>query len=162
MIEILEIPIEEVESLLMRVGFGHFGCSLEGQPYVVPINYAYDKQYLYIYTTAGLKTEILKRNPLVCLQVEEFEETGTWRSVVVTGEATPIHDRAEREKAVELIRSSNPTLLPALAIKWTDNWIRENIEVVYRIKILTASGRSGSEVSRAAASARPAGIPAPL
>jgi hypothetical protein len=155
MMEILELPKDEIDALLGRVGYGHFACSWEDQPYVVPINYAYDKPLIYIYTTAGLKSEILKHNPRVCLQVEEVHEDGNWKSVVVTGEAEVIEDRIEREKAVNFVRNSNPRLLPALAIKWTDNWIRENKEVVYKVKILTITGLSGSEVYRAAAAAQP-------
>jgi hypothetical protein len=75
--------------------------------------------------------------------------------VVVTGEAHQIVDRAEREKAVDLVRSSNPTLLPALAIKWANDWIRKNVEVMYRVKILTAAGRFTSDINVASASARP-------
>ena len=156
MMEILEMSEGEVDALLGRVGYGHFACSWENQPYVVPINYAYDKPLIYIYTTAGLKSEILKHNPLVCLQVEEVREEGGWKSVVVTGEAVVIEDRLEREKAVNFVRSANPRLLPALAIKWTNNWIRENKEVVYKVKVLTVTGLSGSEVYRAAAAAQPA------
>lgn len=156
MIEILEMSNNEVDALLGRVGYGHFACAWEDQPYVVPINYGYDKQAIYIYTTAGLKSEIIKHNPLVCLQVEDVQEDGSWQSVVVTGEAEVIEDRGERERAVNIVRSSNPRLSNALAIKWTNNWIRENKEVVYKVKVLTITGLSGSEIYRAVAAARPA------
>jgi nitroimidazol reductase NimA-like FMN-containing flavoprotein (pyridoxamine 5'-phosphate oxidase superfamily) len=156
MIEILEMSKIEVEDALSRIGFGHFACAWEGQPYVVPINYAYASPYIFVYTTAGLKTEIIKHNPLICLQVEEFLPDGQWRSVVVTGKAEQVIDPAAREKAVETVRSSNPTLLPAIAKKWTKNWVRENVEVVYKVNILTMSGLASSEVQIAAASVRPA------
>lgn len=154
MIEILEMPEKEVVDVLARMNYGHFACSWNDQPYVVPLNYVYDQPHILIYTTAGLKTEILKRNPLVCLQVEEIGETN-WRSVVVTGSAEQIVDREEREKAVNLIRSTNPSLLPALALKWRNDWLRKNVEMVYRIKIHTMTGLASSEIHMAAASARP-------
>lgn len=160
MLEILEMSAEESEDLLGRSCYGHFACAREGQPYVVPINYAFAKPDIYIYTTAGLKSEIIKQNPLVCLQVEERDEEGLWKSVVVTGEAIAITDPVEREKAVALIKAVNPPLLPALAIRWTNNWIRENVELVYRVSISSMSGLQSSEVRRAAASARPTPSPA--
>lgn len=109
-----------------------------------------------MYTTAGLKSGIIRDNPRICLQVEELFETGAWQSVVVTGEAMEIVDPTQRERAVDLIRHSNPTLLPALAIKWSNDWIRKNVEVVYRIKIDLATGRMTSEVRIAAAGVQPA------
>ena len=154
MIEILEMQEKEVEEVLARVNYGHFGCSLNDQPYVVPINYAYEQPYIFIYTTAGLKSEILKENPLICLQVEEFDDNG-WRSVVVTGTAEPIVDSEEREKAVTIIRSTNPSLLPALALKWKNDWVRKNVEMVYRIEITKKTGLQSSEIQMAAASAHP-------
>lgn len=146
----------EVRELLKRVGYGHLACSRDDQPYVVPINYVFDGNEIFIYTTAGLKTDVIKSNPKICLQVEELlPEEGAWRSAVVMGEAYEIVERAERERAVELVRASNPTLLPALAIKWANDWMKKNVEVVYRVKINSLAGRFTSDIKMAAASARP-------
>ena len=156
MIEILEMRDGEVHELLKRVGYGHLACSRDDQPYVVPINYVFDGNEIFIYTTAGLKTDVIKSNPKICLQVEELlPDEGAWRSAVVVGEAYEIVDRSEREKAVELVRASNPTLLPALAIKWSNDWMKKNVEVVYKVKIISLAGRFTSHIKMAAASARP-------
>jgi nitroimidazol reductase NimA-like FMN-containing flavoprotein (pyridoxamine 5'-phosphate oxidase superfamily) len=61
----------EMHALLMSGNFGHLGCALEGRPYVVPMNYAYDGKELYFFTTEGMKTSFISVNPQVCLQVEE-------------------------------------------------------------------------------------------
>ena len=159
MIEILEMRVSEIDDLLSRMNFGHLGCSRDDQPYVVPIHFAYAQPYVYIYTTEGMKSEIIASNPNVCLQVEEFPEDGGWRSVMVTGSAEKIVNPVEREKAVDLIRAFNPELLPALAIKWSNDWIRKNVEVVYRIKVLRSSGRFTADVRMAAAAANPAAQP---
>ena len=156
MIEILEMRDAEVHELLKRVGYGHLACSRDDQPYVVPINYVFDGNEIFIYTTAGQKTDVIKSNPKICLQVEELlPDEGAWRSAVVMGEAYEIVDRSEREKAVELVRTSNPTLLPALAIKWSNDWMKKNVEVVYKVKIISLAGRFTSDIKMAAASARP-------
>ena len=121
----------------------------------MPIHYVYDKLKIYIYTTDGKKTDIIRDNPQVCLQVEEVIDNGDWRSVIVNGEAKQVTDREEREKAVKLIRSVNPTLTPAISIRWMDHWVRENIEVVYRIRPDTITGRSSVKVKISAAFAQP-------
>ena len=156
MIEILEMRDGEIHELLKRVGYGHLACSRYDQPYVVPIYYVFDGTDIFIYTPAGLKSEVIKSNPKICLQVEELlPDEGAWRSAVVIGEAYEIVDRVEREKAVELVRASNPTLLPALAIKWANDWMKKNVEVVYRVKIISLTGRFTSDIQIATASAQP-------
>lgn len=153
MIEILEMSNSEVDDLLTRTRYGHLACSQSDQPYVVPIYYVYDKPDIYIYTTAGLKSEIISANPKVCLQAEEIGDDGAWRSVVVIGTAEQVVDPVEREKAVEIVKSSNPNLLPALAIKWSNDWMRKNVEVVYRIRMSSATGRLTSDIKIASAGA---------
>ena len=155
MIEILEMSHTEIDALLARSRTAHLGCSQNDQPYVVPIFYVYQKPDIFIYTTAGLKSGIIAENPKVCLQVEEVDDDGAWQSVVVIGEAEQIVDPGEREKAIEIVRSVNPTLLPALAVKWSNDWMRKNVEVVYRIKINSVTGRLTSDIKIAAAGARP-------
>jgi nitroimidazol reductase NimA-like FMN-containing flavoprotein (pyridoxamine 5'-phosphate oxidase superfamily) len=154
-IEILEMRDDEIVDLLKRVGYAHLACCRADQPYVIPIYYVYEANSIYIYTTAGLKSEVIAENPNICLQVEEIREDGSWKSVVVRGEAYQLVDKAEREAAVELLRASNPTLLPALAIKWSNDWMRKNVEVVYKIKILSMTGKLTSDIKIVAAAARP-------
>ena len=155
MIEILEMRDGEMYDVLRRVGFGHLACSQDDQPYVVPIYFAFDGKEICIYTTEGKKSDTMDKNPKVCLQVEEFLANSMWKSVVITGEAYRIQDQIERESAIDLIRQQNPSLLPALAIKWSNDWIRKNVEAVYRIKILSMTGRMSSEVHIASAGVKP-------
>ena len=155
MIEILEMHEGEIRDFLRRMSYGHLACCRDNQPYVVPIYFAYDGTDIFIYTTEGLKTQMIEDNPKICLQVEELLDGGAWQSVVILGEADRIADRGKREAAIELLRSNNPTLLPALAIKWSKDWIRKNVEAVYRIRIESITGRFSSEIRMASASARP-------
>lgn len=155
MIEVQEMENSEIEKILARVHYGHLACARDNRPYIVPIHFAYDKPDIYIYTTDGLKTEIIRANPQVCLQVEEVKDNDEWRSVIVHGNAERITDRKEREEAVKLVVATNPTLTPAISIRWMDQWIRENVEVVYRIKPSEITGRSTVKVKIKAAFARP-------
>lgn len=155
MIEVREMGNGEIKKVLARVGYGHLACSHNDEPYVVPIHYVWDASKIYIYTTEGKKTEIIGANPKVCLQVEEVVDGTDWQSVVVNGEAERVTDRKEREKAVKLIRSINPTLTPAISVRWMDLWIRENREVVYRIKPRSMTGRLAVKGKKSPAFARP-------
>jgi len=141
MIAVEEMSNGQIKEVLKRVGYGHLGMARGIHPYVVPIHYAYDEPHIYIYTTEGKKTEIIKDNPEICLQVEEVKSEKDWASVIATGEAVKLTDKAEHEHALEFILAANPTLTPAISIRWMDSWVRENIEVIYRLTPRMLTGR---------------------
>ncbi|MBX3242935.1 MAG: pyridoxamine 5'-phosphate oxidase family protein [Acidobacteria bacterium] len=142
MIEVEDMRHSEIIALLKEIDYGHLGCSENGQPYIVPVHFAYDEHYIYVYTTEGKKTEIIRSNPHVCLQVEKVHDNRNWKSVLIRGTAAIVDDPAERDKAVELIAEVNPTLTPAVSIRWMDSWVRENIEAILRIAPDTLTGRA--------------------
>jgi uncharacterized protein len=148
MIEIEDMRDNEIDELLLGIGYGHLGCSLNDHPYVIPVHYAYDKPDIYIYTTEGKKAEIIRENPQICLQVEDVISNHDWKSVVVFGRAEQVFDEAEREKAVELIALRNPTMSPAVSIRWMDSWVRENIEVILKVTPRVTTGRATVARSR--------------
>lgn len=141
MIAVEEMSSGQIKEILKRVGYGHLGMARGKSPYVVPINYVYEDPYIYVYTTEGKKTEIIRDNPEVCLQVEDVKSNKDWVSVMAVGEAVRIMNNTEREQALKIILDANPTLTPALSVRWMDSWIRENVEVIYRIKPRMLTGR---------------------
>jgi nitroimidazol reductase NimA-like FMN-containing flavoprotein (pyridoxamine 5'-phosphate oxidase superfamily) len=143
MIEVRELNNQQIEEFIAQRDYGHLACCSGGEPYVVPIHYAYQDGYIYIYTTQGKKSELIGKNPRICLQIEDVKDNRDWTSVIVYGEALELTDEAERAKAVEAVANINPTLTPAVSVHWMDNWVRENIEVVYRIIPVETTGRIG-------------------
>jgi nitroimidazol reductase NimA-like FMN-containing flavoprotein (pyridoxamine 5'-phosphate oxidase superfamily) len=142
MIEVREMDNNEINDVLAHVGYGHLACSLNDEPYLVPIHYAYSPPKFYVYTTEGKKSEIIGENPNVCLQVEDVKDNKHWRSVIITGRAERLVDEETREAALKVIVSVNPTLTPAVSIHWMDNWVRENIEVIFSITPREITGRT--------------------
>lgn len=142
MLKVEDMLLEEIQRVLLRAGFGYLGCARDdGRPYVVPMHYAYDAKEVYIFTTEGTKTEYIEKNPQVCLQVEEMQDTSHWRSVMVNGRAELITDQRELELAMQLITERNPTLTPALNLTQIDSWGRANNVAVYRIHPDVMDGR---------------------
>lgn len=135
------MPLTEMRSLLGQVGYGHLGCSRGGRPYVVPLHYAYDGQYLYLFTTEGMKTSFINANAEVCLPVEEVESPASWQSAMVTGHAERISRQDEKERAMQLIMANNPTLTPALNQTQLDVWGRANEIALSRIRPSIIDGR---------------------
>ena len=142
MVQVEEMDDKDSKKILQRVGYGHLGLASDSHPYVVPIHYAYNEPYIYIFTTEGKKTEIIKNNPEICLQVEELTDEKNWQSVIVVGDAVQLTNKEEIKSAMDLILATNPNLSPALSIRWMDQWIRSNVDVVYRITPTMITGRT--------------------
>ena len=143
MLEVNNMTHDEIDNLLDRVRYGHLGCSRNNHPYVVPIHFALDEHTIYIFTTEGIKSEMIDTNPEVCLQVEEVVDDENWSSVVIVGDAEKLTTPQELDKALAAITAANPTLTPARNLRWVDAWVREqkDVEVVYRINRKTTTGR---------------------
>lgn len=141
MIEIEEMRASEAREVLTQLNYAHLAVAKDNIPYVVPVHYAFDGRDLFIYTTEGKKADIIKVNPEICLQAEDVEDNEHWKSVMVSGTAEQITDEDSRQKALDLILKINPKLTPAISIRWMDSWVRENIEVIYRITPRAVTGR---------------------
>jgi Predicted flavin-nucleotide-binding protein len=139
--QVVDLDQKEIDELLSQVRFGHLAMCRDHKPYVVPIHFAYDKPWIFFYTTEGLKTEIIDTNPIVCLQVEDISDATNWHSVIVSGTAERLGDEGEVESAVKTLQTVNPRLVPAWSIRWFDEWIRSNVEAVYRIHVESTTGR---------------------
>lgn len=148
MIEIEEMRESEARELLGRLNYAHLAVARDNIPYVVPVHYAFDGESLFIYTTEGKKADIIRVNPEVCMQAEDVEDNENWKSVMVAGTAEQLSNEDERQKALDLILKINPKLTPAISIRWMDSWVRENIEVIYRITPRSITGRRTIKRSR--------------
>lgn len=141
MLRVEDMSPADMHALLQRENFGHLGCSRDGRPYVVPMNYAYDGKELYFFTTEGMKTQFIEANPQVCLQVEEVTDSSRWRSVMVIGVAERLTASDDTQRAMQLIVERNPSLTPAISATQLDTWGRAVDIALYRIKPELIDGR---------------------
>lgn len=142
------VPIAEPECkrLLGRVSLGRLACSLNDQPYVVPVCFAYEPGRLYIFATVGKKIDWMRQNPKVCLQVDQIGSRSNWMSVVVDGTYVELCEpqyKAEKERAREHVAQSTDWWLAPLAER------REQVDdlaiepIFFRIDIQSMSGLHG-------------------
>ena len=141
MLKVEDMSPADMHALLQRQVFGHLGCSRDGRPYVVPMNYAYDGKELFFFTTEGMKTQFIDANPLVCLQVEEVTDSSHWRSVMVIGRAERLTTSEDTQQAMQLIVERNPSLTPAISATQLDTWGRAVDIALYRITPEMIDGR---------------------
>jgi nitroimidazol reductase NimA-like FMN-containing flavoprotein (pyridoxamine 5'-phosphate oxidase superfamily) len=77
----------EIEEFLFGQRIARLGCHAGGTTYVVPLIYAYEDEAIVAVTTEGRKTAMLRENPRVCVEVDEYDwdGKGSWRSVIAEG-----------------------------------------------------------------------------
>ena len=141
MLKVEDMSPAEMHALLQRESFAHLGCARDNRPYVLPMHYAYDGKELYFFTTQGMKTQYIKANSQVCLQVEEINDSTHWKSVVVIGRANELTSAEETQRAMTLITQSNPSLTPAISATQLDSMGRAVDITLYRISPEIIDGR---------------------
>jgi uncharacterized protein len=82
-----ELSRGEIEGFLRSQRIARLGCHAGGTTYVVPLIYAYEDGAVVAVTTEGRKTAMLRENPRVCVEVDEYDSDGkgSWRSVIAQG-----------------------------------------------------------------------------
>jgi hypothetical protein len=82
-----ELLPREVDEFLRGQRIARLGCHADGVTYVVPLIYAYEDGAVVAVTTEGRKTAMLRENPRVCVEVDEYDTDGkgSWRSVIAHG-----------------------------------------------------------------------------
>jgi hypothetical protein len=91
-----EMTQKEIEQFLACARVGRLGIVLEnGQPYVVPVGYAYADGKIFFHTcNKGLKMDAIRRNANVCFEVDEaLSDASMFKSVIVFGTAEIIEDK---------------------------------------------------------------------
>lgn len=80
-----ELSTQEIIELLRSEVTGRIGCHADGRTYVVPVTYAYARGDVYCHSAEGLKLRMMRKNPVVCFEVDRVEDVGNWKSVIATG-----------------------------------------------------------------------------
>jgi nitroimidazol reductase NimA-like FMN-containing flavoprotein (pyridoxamine 5'-phosphate oxidase superfamily) len=96
----------EVEEIFRTAYVGRLGTCLDGEPYVIPLSFAYDGGRIVFHgPSEGKKMTDIAGNPRVCFEVDEYElmPGGTsceysfkYRSVVANGVAKVVQDPERR------------------------------------------------------------------
>lgn len=100
-----DLSRDEIEDFLRSQRIARLGCHADGETYVVPIIYAYDDGAVVTVTTEGRKTAMLRANPRVCVELDEYDadSRGSWRSVIAQGSSEELAGD-EIEAALSLLR----------------------------------------------------------
>ena len=146
--EVNEMAAEECKVVLEHASLGRLGCSYENQPYVVPIHFAYDSGYLYVFSTFGQKVKWMRANPKVCVQTDQAQNQSEWISVIVNGEYEELPGpqyTAERKHASSLLAQRSHWWLHALGERQMRVGDKSIEPLFFRVRIQSVSGLRATE-----------------
>jgi len=148
---IQELTRQESLEVLARTHLGRLACARGMQPYIVPIYFAYQDNWLYGFSVLGQKIDWMRANPLVCVEADQMRRE-LWATVVVFGRYEELSDTPEfvsdRAFAFDLLKhramwweyaDAKKILIGAPA----------TVPVFYRIKIEQITGRFASSEEEA-------------
>jgi uncharacterized protein len=109
---IVTLKEQQALTILAEKRLGRLGCVVNGDPYIVPINYFYEDGCIYSHSLAGLKITALRENPRACLQVDEIASELNWRSVLAFGNFEEIFTSHEKARVINRLLVDCPNLTP--------------------------------------------------
>jgi nitroimidazol reductase NimA-like FMN-containing flavoprotein (pyridoxamine 5'-phosphate oxidase superfamily) len=140
-----EISESDCFKALARARLGRLGCAHHNQPYVVPIYFSYEGSYLYGFTTLGQKVEWMRSNPLVCVELDEMENSDQWTSILIFGRYEELPDTPEgklaRLHAHGLLQEHGSWWEPGFASHTRRKPDQPLTPIFYRIRIDRITGR---------------------
>lgn len=99
-------PIDQAEAMqfLTESMVAHIGVVADDEPYVTPMSFVVEGNRVLFRTKPGRRFEAIEANPVVCIEVSQFDSvTGDWTSVVVRGRARERNDDETTALAISLL-----------------------------------------------------------
>jgi uncharacterized protein len=142
-----ELTTTQINNVISSQVIGRLACTDGKQPYIVPVTYTYDGQYIYGQTNEGTKLKILRKNPNVCFEVDIMTDMRNWQSVIVFGKFEELTKKLA-EKAREILFGRVFTLMTSSTVHAHEHENTAELKdegrvrvVMYRIKIKKMTGR---------------------
>ncbi len=137
----------EIDNILSSQTVGRIACIDGKHPYIIPVSYTYDGEYIYGQTREGIKLRILRKNPNICFEADVMMDMANWKSVVIRGVFEELKgDEAEKTRAI--LSKKFFTLMTGFKVHHHQHDVTSVIDdsnhikpVLYRIRIKQKSGR---------------------
>lgn len=105
---------KEIDDIIRRCRVCHLAMCVDGQPYIIPLNFGYDGRFLYFHTAPeGRKINIIKGNNRVSFEFDILHDIVTaeqackwgakYESVMGSGTAEIVDDLEAKKEALEWI-----------------------------------------------------------
>ena len=137
----------QINNVLSSQVLGRLACTNNKEPYIVPLTYTYDGEYLYGQMKKGKKLKMLRKNPNVCFEVDMMTDMANWQSVLVFGKFEELKNK-KSDKAREILFKRVYPLMTSRTIHPHEHAVTSVVDdsnreksVMYRIKIKKVTGR---------------------
>lgn len=138
----------QVNHLLVSQFVGRIGCTDGKISYIVPVTYVYDGKYIIGQTKEGLKLDIIRKNPIVCFEVDSITSMANWESAILFGTFEELQGE-DAQKAREYMFNHMWPLLTSSTIHSHEHEVSISAvddsnrikPVMYRISVHEKTGR---------------------
>lgn len=138
---------QQMNNLLASQVVGRLACTDSEQPYLVPVTYAFDGNYIYGQTNEGLKLGLLRKNPNVCFEVDTMTNMANWQSVIVRGTFEELKEK-DADNARTILKNRVFPMMTSATIDGEQHEVETELDdsnrikrVMYRIVINEKTGR---------------------
>lgn len=137
----------DIEQFLQEHVIGRIGYTNGHLPYVIPMSYAYDGEFVYCHTREGLKVTWMREYPEVCFEVDILGNMGNWQSVIARGRYEELTDPVLRASALRKLHGRRVPFIPTETGRVSPDWpfvpeaVNDIPGVVFRIRLTEKSGR---------------------
>lgn len=142
-----ELNETQINNILSSQVVGRLACTDGKRPYIIPLTYTYDGNYLYGQLKEGMKLDMLRKNNNVCFEVDVMSDMANWQSVIVFGKFEELQNE-EAHKAREILIDRVYPMLTSSTIHTHEHAVTSKPDdstrvkpVMYRIKIKKKTGR---------------------
>ena len=142
-----ELNETQINNVLSSQVLGRLACTNKKGPYIVPLTYTYDGEYIYGQTKKGKKLKMLRKNPNVCFEVDMMTDMANWQSVLVYGKFEELKNK-KSGKARDILFKRVYPLMTSSTIHPHEHAVSSVVDdsnrekpIMYRIKIKKVTGR---------------------
>lgn len=143
-----ELNEQQIENLLKQQVTGRIACADDRIPYIVPVNYVYDGKKVICHSGPGKKIQMMRKNPVVCFQVDDVVNVFHWQSVVAWGRFEQITEMTEKEQAMQALTkrimafSTNDTNHPSHGLTEKEEDVGTKTDLIlFKIVLIKKTGR---------------------
>lgn len=132
----------EARTVLCEGRVGRLGCCDKGKPYVVPVNYFFDGEFIYVHSLSGYKIDVLHSNPHGCLQTDVVEDDYHWRSVIASCLYEEITNETLRKRVLTELFRREPHMTPVESRLPVESNLNDDLAnvIVFRLRVTEITG----------------------
>lgn len=92
---LVELNESEIRDIIKNNSIGRLGYTDGVNVYIMPMNYRYNQDFISCYSLESKKIDIMRKNGLVCFEIDQIANLNHWKCVLINGLFQEITDENE-------------------------------------------------------------------